>query len=213
MSYSLKNIIKGASALTSGQVLTKASAFLLLPLYTRFLTPADYGIVGYLQVVMQFLSVLLMFGLYGSQTRFYYDYKDDKEEVGQLLFSINVYLLFIVLSICTGLTFFGNHVYGLISTNADIPFSPYIIIVIWAVFFQIFNQLVTHFYLAQKNFKKCAALQYVDFLLATGCAILFIVYFRQGALGQLKGLLYGNCLFFSAFLLAICQKFQPQLFI
>ena len=111
MSYSLKNVIKGASTFTSCQILTQASAFFLIPLYTRFLTPADYGIVGYLQVIIQFLSVLLMFGLYGAQTRFYYDFKEDKEEVGQLLFSINIYLLLRLSIFCTGVTFFGERGY------------------------------------------------------------------------------------------------------
>src|SRR5690554_7067562 len=48
--YSVKKVLKGASMYSLGDVLVKASGFFLIPLYTRVLTPADYGIVGYLQV-------------------------------------------------------------------------------------------------------------------------------------------------------------------
>src|SRR5688572_736397 len=41
-----------------GIVLTKAVAFLMLPVYTRLLTPADYGV---LQLVTMFLEVLSIF--------------------------------------------------------------------------------------------------------------------------------------------------------
>lgn len=41
-----------------GMVLTKAVAFLMLPVYTRLLTPSDYGV---LQLLMMFLEVLSIF--------------------------------------------------------------------------------------------------------------------------------------------------------
>src|SRR5690554_1698855 len=88
--YSVKKVLKGASMYSLGDVLVKASGFFLIPLYTRVLTPADYGIVGYLQVFSGFLVVVLGFGFYGAQTRYYYEHRDDELAIGRFMFTINI---------------------------------------------------------------------------------------------------------------------------
>jgi len=136
MAYSLKSVFSGSSIFTVGQLLTSATAFLLIPVYTRFLTPEDFGIVGYLLVVSQFLGVVLMFGFHGAQTRFYYEYKENKEEIGKFLFSINIYLIIVAFICCLIFTLFGKSAYSLfIHSKDDIPFYPFFPIVFWTAFF------------------------------------------------------------------------------
>ena len=73
MAYSLKRNFKGSFIFT--HLLTKASGFFLIPLYTRFLTLKDYGVISYVLAIAQILSTCLLFGFFGSQERFYYEYK------------------------------------------------------------------------------------------------------------------------------------------
>ncbi len=208
MSYSFGSVVKGGITFAIAQILTKASGFLLIPIYTRFLTTTDYGIIGYLQVIMQVLSTILMFGFYGAQTRFYYDYKYKPEEMGSFLYSINIYLLVVLFLVCSFFTFYGENVFGPFIDKKSIPFNPYWILILWIVFFQIFNQIVISYYLCRKNFKRCATLQYVNFLITTTCIIYFIVVLREGALGQIKGLLIGNFLFFTLFYWDYAKNFR-----
>ena len=42
----IKRISKNSFWFALGTILTQAMGFFLLPLYTRFLTPADYGIIS-----------------------------------------------------------------------------------------------------------------------------------------------------------------------
>ena len=206
MSYSLKSVFHGASVYTFGQLLTKASGFFLIPLYTRFLTPEDYGIVGYLQVYSQIMATVLMFGFYGAQTRYFYEFKEDKEKIGRFLFSINAYLFLVLLLICSILSLGGKYFYYYFSIEG-IPYQPYIPIIIWTVFFQIFNQMVTSYYLATKEYKKCAVLQILQFLGTTSSVIFFVVYLELGALGQLLGILTGQILFFTIFYWSYAARF------
>ena len=61
----------------SGEILLFGISFLLVPIYTRVLTPAEYGILGLLLVLRAFLRPLNQLGLDESFLRFYYDCGDD----------------------------------------------------------------------------------------------------------------------------------------
>jgi O-antigen/teichoic acid export membrane protein len=207
MPYSLKSVFKGGSIYTIGQLLTKASAFFLIPLYTRFLTPEDFGIIGYAHVVLQFAGTFFVFGLRGSQTRFFYQYKDDSLNVGSFIFTINLFLL-VILSCFFVIYFFSKEIIlNYLHTNNFI-LAPYLDIVILIIFFQVFNQMIVAYYLAAKNYKKCAFLQFIQFILTTLIIILFVVVLNQGAYGQIKGILWGNIVFFFIFCWDYIRKFS-----
>jgi O-antigen/teichoic acid export membrane protein len=74
-----------------GMVLTKAIAFLMLPVYTRLLTPADYGV---LQLLVMFLEVLSIFA--GSRIAygiFHFYHQAADEEAKQRVLSTALLLL------------------------------------------------------------------------------------------------------------------------
>lgn len=206
MAYSIKSVFKGASIYTIGQVGTKAFGFFLIPVYTHFLTPADYGIVGYLQVILQLIATVLMLGFYGAQTRFYYEFKGQAQKFGEFLFSINVFLFFILIILCCTLTQFGEHLYSFFKVKS-ISFYPYLPIIVWTAFFQIMSQMIISYYLAARQYKVCALLQFVQFFLIVGLVLFFVVFLKQGALGKVKGHLAGQAIFFTLFYISYAKKF------
>jgi O-antigen/teichoic acid export membrane protein len=175
--------------------LTKASVFLLIPLYTRFLTPEDYGIVGYMGFMLQIMTTILMFGFYGAQTRFFYQYKNQPKIVGEYLFTINVWLFVILIPGVLLVVFFGEGLYNLFGSD-EIPFHPYVPIISWTIFFQIMNQLVISYWVARKAYLKTTILQMGLFFLVTGFAVYFVVFMEMGAEGKLKSMLFGQAVFF-----------------
>ena len=87
-------------------LLVKAMGFLLLPIYTLFLTPDDYGITN---LVMGFINVatfIVAFSLYSSVIRFYADYKENQTKLKKLYGTI-ISFVFIsgVVSLILGLVF------------------------------------------------------------------------------------------------------------
>lgn len=54
----------------SGLVLTKAVALMMVPVFTNFLSPADYGRLDVLQTLANLLSIVIAFGLSQSLFRF-----------------------------------------------------------------------------------------------------------------------------------------------
>ena len=73
--YSL--LLKDSVIYGTGRALQKFLVALLLPLYTAFLSPADYGILGMVVAVTTFLDVFVTLGFDVAFSRFYFDDKDE----------------------------------------------------------------------------------------------------------------------------------------
>lgn len=73
--------IKTSGIYLLGNVLTKAIAFFMLPIYTKFLTPSDYGTYDVNIAYITFLSSVLFLDIWGGVMRFMFDYskREDKD--------------------------------------------------------------------------------------------------------------------------------------
>ena len=68
-----------------GTMLSPLVGFLLLPLYTRFLTPADYGVLSVLSVTTGILTIVFSLGIPSGMIRFYFD--PDERVRNQVVYS------------------------------------------------------------------------------------------------------------------------------
>lgn len=106
-------------------VLQKTLNFLLLPLYTIYLTPDDYGITNVLLSVSALLTILLTFSLQAASARFHYKYKED---VSNIIWGSN-YLFIIINSLFWTVIACLFYDYSLIFlVGENIPFFPYALI-------------------------------------------------------------------------------------
>lgn len=62
-----------------GVVVARLVSFLMLPIYTRYLTPADYGALQVLQMTLDVTAILLSAGLTSGVMRFYLKARDAAE--------------------------------------------------------------------------------------------------------------------------------------
>jgi O-antigen/teichoic acid export membrane protein len=67
----LKTAVQQSVIWGLGGIAIKAASFLMLPLYTHYLTPSDYGIWELLDLVMSLLGMLLNLGLTAAILRYY----------------------------------------------------------------------------------------------------------------------------------------------
>ena len=77
MSGYLRRLATTGAAYTAASILSKLIAVALLPLYTRYLTPADYGAAEVMFAAIVSASIVVRFGLIEEVLRFYY--KDDED--------------------------------------------------------------------------------------------------------------------------------------
>jgi len=83
-------------------ILVKASAIILLPIYLHLMTQDEYGVFNYILSITYAFSILLNLGLYIPQSKLSHDYHDPVEK-GKLFYTINMLLfgscLFLVVPI------------------------------------------------------------------------------------------------------------------
>jgi O-antigen/teichoic acid export membrane protein len=73
----LASLAKNLAIYGFGDVATSVASFLLLPVYVRYLTPEDYGVIGLLLSVEVVAKILFRWGVDASFMRLYYDCEDE----------------------------------------------------------------------------------------------------------------------------------------
>jgi len=89
----MKRLLKNLTIYGLGGILAKSITFLLLPLYTRLLTPSDYGILALVTIVGSVIEILYGFMVSSGFIRNYYD--NSEEEKRRILFSTALWFTFI----------------------------------------------------------------------------------------------------------------------
>ena len=77
----LRRLATTGTAYTASSVISKLLAVVLLPLYTRYLTPSDYGAAEVMLVAVIATSIVIRFGVIESLLRYYYLADERPDEV------------------------------------------------------------------------------------------------------------------------------------
>jgi O-antigen/teichoic acid export membrane protein len=75
----LKRFFKHSSIYAIGNIINRIGAFLLLPVYTNYLSVSEYGTLELFYVVMSVVSGILAIGMAHATLRFYYDFEELSE--------------------------------------------------------------------------------------------------------------------------------------
>lgn len=165
---------------------------ILLPVYTRFLTPTDYGIVSIAASITSFLSAFYVLGLTNAYGRFYFDFKHDTRELKRHISTIVLFLTAYGLLLSLLITFSGR---GIERFTPGVPFSPYIILAVWSSYLALLFQLRLQLYQIEQKAKQYATLLVVNIIVQSLLTIFFVVLLKKGALGYITAGLVSNFVF------------------
>lgn len=79
-------LLRSSTIYLIGGLISSGIPFLLLPVLTRYLTPADYGILAVVNSLSSLLLNVVVLGQNSSYQRFFYDYSEEKAK--SLLFNV-----------------------------------------------------------------------------------------------------------------------------
>jgi O-antigen/teichoic acid export membrane protein len=193
---SSSKLIKGTSVFTISKILTKAGTILLLPIYTRLLSPAEYGIIGLLQPIINFIPLFFVFGLYVAQMRYYVEY-EQKNEIKSFIFTLNIFLWIINVIIFGVLVSpFGEKIIGFIIDYEKVSFYPYILLALIIGFINVFSMMAKNYFQTVQKYKRIAISSIISFLISSVLSLILIYYFDFGVLGKLTGMLISNIFIF-----------------
>lgn len=83
VNQNIHSVAKHSFVYTVAELLKKGVGFFMVPLYTRYLTPADYGLIEVLNLMLDVLGMVVGVRMIAAKTRYYhlYDRVEDKREV------------------------------------------------------------------------------------------------------------------------------------
>lgn len=193
-SLKLPKILINSFIYTFFNVIQKAISFFLLPLYTTYLTPDDYGIVNVLTSTTALLTFLYTFSIQAASSRFHYKYNRNMKLVKKIWGANFIFLLlnsfvWVIITICT-----YNYIL-IYLIGDDISFMPCVLIcLINGSLSPIFLYYQIYLQTSQKA-KLFAINNFLYFVLALILNIVLVVFFEMKALGILCSMLTTTIVF------------------
>ena len=180
---SQKQVIRNSIIYTISNILLKAFSFLLLPLYTSYLTLEDYGITGLIASFTSVAQYIITFSIFSSVVKFYTEYKDNLDKVRRLFGTIFAFvfisgLVFFVLFFILRRFMLGYFFRGL-------SYYPTIFIALSGLVFNSLYLVYISILQALQHAKKTGIISIVFFFLNLFLNLIFVVWLRLGANGVL----------------------------
>jgi O-antigen/teichoic acid export membrane protein len=178
----IKSIARHSLIYGAADLLNRSIGFLLIPLYTHYLTPADYGTLELLDLTSYVIGMLSAMGITNSVMRFYYEFTEQEKKdqvISIALITVGaVSLVFFVVAV-----FFSKGISSLVFKSPD--YYRMFEIIFASMVFNLSNQIpLTVLRIEQKS------VLFITFSLIKTAAtltlnIVFIVYFKMGVMGIL----------------------------
>lgn len=133
----MPTIVSGMILYTVGSIVPKVINFVLLPVYTHFLIPAEVGIIGVLQSVNMILAILLTLGFERGIYRLFHDYpsaEDKKLLLGTVSTTVGITSTLLLLGFIAFPEIWG-------ALFKEIKFHPFILMSLISVYLGTFSMV------------------------------------------------------------------------
>lgn len=196
-------LIQNTLIYSIGELVPRLLSFILLPIYTHYLTPADYGVLNYVNSIFVFLPILSTLSLSSYLLRFFSEQgsnHDKKLLVGNIF-------LFIALFNCVvvGIAFFYMpSVFNYF--KVQIPWDPFFKLSLITFFLDIFSIVPLAYLRVNQKAKIFVFFSVGKVLLQYIIILLFIVRFEMGLMAYFYGNLIASIPFFIIALIIILKN-------
>ncbi len=189
----MSTLVKTSVIYGAGAIFTKAFGFILIPLYTRYFTVEEYGILALLNVMLDLVSFVFLLGVSTAAMRLYFS--PDADELYQRQLYGNALLLLLIFPM---VLFFSMGPLAYLLVNRflpSIPFFPYVFIVLLSGLFIPIRNLTLGLLRVQKRAKVYVIYTFSFFLIQAIVIIIAVAWLDYGLKGQLYAQLLANMIF------------------
>ena len=198
-----KKVIRNVSFDTIGAIIPKAIGFFLLPIFTRYLSPAEYGIISYTASITIFLFAFIVLSLNTYLLRCVFDY--EKEEDRKKLIG-NIFLFIIIVNfLMLGLELILFPKLILIY-NIKVNFHPYFKLALINNFLQVFSVVPLIIYRYKGKAINFVIINATNSFIQVIFSLILVIHFNMGVLGRYYGSLIANVIFFVVYIIIIYKN-------
>ena len=183
----MKRLLSTTAVYTFLALLQPVSSFLLLPLYTRYLSISDYSILSLMNNFILFVSLTSSLSLSSAVTTFYYNYRHNPYRLGKFIGNIISFASLINLGFLAVFILGGTALFDLVYKSDEVLFFPYGMI---AVITGLEINITKPYELLLKNdqqVKMFAIFNLLGFFINVILQIYLVVYMQMGVTGSLIG--------------------------
>lgn len=177
-----------------------ASNFLLAPLFTRYLSAAEYGIIALATLFQQYAMLIVDPGLKGAFSRYYYRYFRYPKLVDALFSTTVVGIVAALALTLLVFNFFGDRIFLIVFKNNDFTFERYGNLVLLLTFNTVVNAVILTYYRNSERVKDYALVSLSTFFLMAIGSVIAVVALKGGAWGNIVGKLLGSAIVVYLFL-------------
>ena len=180
----IKRLGKHSAIYGVGGLIQRIVAVLLLPLYTRYLSPSDYGAIEALVALSAVIFALLRAGIQSSFFRFYFRAETDPERLTIVRTSFWFTMGAATIALVAGEIFASQVAHVLYGSQEHVNLVRAAFVGLWAT--MNYDQLTALFRVEERSVSYSLA-SLANVVLTIGTTILLVVVLDQGPLGVLVG--------------------------
>lgn len=186
MKEQLKDIFSIGKYYFVGSVFQKIIPFIFLPIYTKYLTPADYGIYSLLVVVNTWAEKLINSPVGNGVTRYYHN-PEIAGKRGEMVFSGWAYAVFTSTIIAAIFYFFSDTLSQLILGTSE--YGKAIQLFALNLILNPLGVLMYSLLRVKGNAKPFVAISILSSIISSVCQLIFLVYYDLGFVALIYGLI------------------------
>ncbi len=185
----LLKLLKQSTVYGIGAVATPIISFIMLPLYTHYLTVDDYGVFNLVQITKLVMIAVVGMGISSGIVRIYFVY-DTKEERDAVITSSLIFLVLIGTPIVAILYFFSAPISHMLFDveKGEIYFN----LILFTLIFGLTGTCLMAALRAEEKAKSYTAVSVITLVITLSLNILFIVGFERGVQGILEAFLISS---------------------
>jgi len=187
----LKRLGKHSAIYGLGGLVSRILAVLLLPLYTRFLSPSDYGKVETLIALTTVIGIVLRMGIHSAFFRFYFDSPEPEARRVVLRTSFWFTMGMATLGLVVGLALSGAISSLLFGSADDSELVMAAFVGLWAG--MNYEQVTSLFRVEERSVAFVSA-SLTNIFLTIGATLLLVVALDKGPIGVIVGNFTGTLL-------------------
>ena len=191
----LKRLGKHSAIYGLGGLVSRILAVLLLPLYTRYLSPSDYGKVETLIALTTVIGIVLRMGIHSAFFRFYFDSPEQDHRRLVLRTSFWFTMAMATAGLIVGVALSSQISDLLFGTTDDAELVAAAFVGLWAG--MNYEQLTSLFRVEERSTAFVAA-SLSNVLLTIGATLILVVALDMGPIGVIVGNFTGTLLVYAA---------------
>jgi O-antigen/teichoic acid export membrane protein len=193
----LKELVRHSAVYGFGSIVARVLGVLLLPLYTHYLTPGDFGLIETLVALSAVLTALVTQAMKSAFFRFYFDSKDDRRRL-LVVRTAFWYVAAVSTAVLVGGVVLSQPIsWILFGTTSHDGLVIAAFIGLWAA--MNYEQMTSLFRVEQRSGAYVTA-TLANVAITIAATVLLVVVFEQGPLGVLVGNFTGTLVVYAALL-------------